>query len=207
MTPDTNQRKQQAIRAGNREIAKQVRRARNLCLPNAAASEALVTGNRDFIRRYGPHAQFAITLQSKFVPGDTKSLLAWQTTQLVRQFRHVSNQVNGAISGKGFRRDPDRHRLMMIPVIQGSDFDPYGFRTLHYHVALGNVPAHLGSEHIKQLFRKAWKSVPAAQDNVETTPADPGWHSYITEEMDDGIVEYVDIDNMFIPSWIQATLS
>jgi hypothetical protein len=207
MTSPAIQGRRQLLRDGNREIARQVRRANNLSLSDAARCEALINAYRNAICRYGPHVQFAVTLHSKFVPGEPRSLLAWQTKQLVQQFHHVSNRVNAAIYGKGYKRNPDQHRLMMIPVIQGSAFDPLGRRTLHYHLALGNVPEHLASEHVHEIFRNAWKTVPAAQDNVLTKPADPGWQTYITGEMDDGIVDYVDIDNWFIPSWIEATLS
>lgn len=207
MTSQAIQDRPQLIREGNREIARQARRVRNLSLSDAKRCEALISAHRNAIRRYGPHVRFAITLHSKFVPGETRSLLAWQTKQLVQQFHHVSNRANAAIYGKGYKRNPDQHRLMMIPIIQGSGFDPLGRRTLHYHVALGNVPAYLGSEDVQLIFRSAWRTVPAAQDNVDTKPADPGWQNYITEEMDGGIVEYVDIDNWFIPSSIEAALS
>lgn len=159
------------------------------------------------VHRYGPFVQFGVTLQSNFIPGETVGHLEWQISRMKEHFRHVCNRVNGAIYGNGFKRKPDQYRLMMLPIIQGTPFSPFGERTLHYHIGLGNVPDEYGSQELCQLFREGWTISPAARDDVDVKPADPGWTCYITGEMEDGVVAHMDIDNWFVPTKIDALLT
>jgi hypothetical protein len=193
--------------AGYRENARQQRRAYNLPSCTPEQRNALIAAFRNMVHRYGSFVQFGVTLQSNFIPGETNGYLDWQISRMKEQFRHVCNRVNGAIYGNGFKRKPDQYRLMMLPVIQGTPFSPFGKRTLHYHMGLGNVPDEYGSQALRQLFRESWTMSPAARDDVDVKPADPGWTCYITGEMEDGVVAHLDIDNWFVPSKIDALLT
>lgn len=193
--------------AGYRENARLGRRACNLtgCAPEQR--DPLIAAHRNMVHRYGSFVQFGVTLQSNFIPGETDGHLEWQISRMKEHFRHVCNRVNGAIYGNGFKRKPDQYRLMILPVIQGTTFSPFGERTLHYHIGIGNVPDQYSSHELRMLFREGWAMSPAARDDVDVKPADPGWTCYITGEMEDGVVAHMDIDNWFVPTKIDALLT
>jgi hypothetical protein len=190
-----------------RAYARLIRQAYNLpsCLPEQRQS--LIAAFRNLVHRYGPVVQFGVTLQSNFIAGETENHLGWQISRMKEHFRNVSNRVNRAIYGNGFKRKPNEYRLMMLPVIQGAQFSPFGKRTLHYHVGLGNVPAEHSSQSLRQLFRESWTMSTAARDDIDIRPADPNWPCYITGEMDDGVVAYLDIDNWYVPAKFDALLT
>ena len=193
--------------AGYRENARQQRRAYNLTSCAPEQRDHLIAAFRNMVHRYGPFVQFGVTLQSNFIPGETNGHLDWQISRMKEHFRHVCNRMNGAIYGNGFKRKPDQFRLMMLPVIQGTLFSPFGERTLHYHIGLGNVPEEYSSQELRTLLRDSWTMSPAARDDVDVKPADPGWTCYITGEMEDGVVAQLDIDNWFVPTMIDALLT
>lgn len=170
-------------------------------LPNIGFDfkQKLMQSYRDHLHHFDEHIQYAVTLQTNFVPAERPSQREWQFKVLKENFTYFANRLNAKIYKNGFKRKPDELSLLIIPVIQGALFSPYGTRTLHYHVALGNVPPSYSEESLNRLIKGIWKTCAVARDDVLTKPAGPGWQDYITAEVDEGHIECVDYDNWNVP--------
>lgn len=180
-------------------IAQQKRIDYRLPDVNFEFRQKLMNGYCHHLHAFDAHIQYAVTLQTNFVPAERPTQREWQFKVLKENFRYFSNRLNYTIYRNGYKRKPDQFSLLILPVIQGALFSPYGLRTLHYHVALGNVPNTYSAERLNALIKDIWKAIAVARDDVLTKPAGPGWQDYMTAEVDEGHIECVDYDNWSVP--------
>ena len=179
--------------------ARRNRMARSMPSVSYDARRSIIASYCDHLHDHDHLIQYAVTLQTNLIPAETPRQLEWQFGVLKENFRHFCNRLNQDVYGNGHKRKPDQFSLLILPVIQGALFSPYGARTLHYHLALGNVPAELDFKTLSTLIRRNWKTVRVARDDTDTRPADPGWQTYITREVEQGHIASIDYDNWHVP--------
>ena len=139
--------------------ARRNRMARSMPNVSYDARQSIIASYCDHLHDHDHLIQYAVTLQTNLIPAETPRQLEWQLSLLKENFRHFCNRLNQDVYGNGHKRKPEQFSLLILPVIQGALFSPYGARTLHYHLALGNVPAELDFKTLSTLIRRNWKTV------------------------------------------------
>lgn len=144
--------------------------------------------------------QFVLTLQTSIIPADSRFRLEQQLTDVSSSFRNFRNRLNYRIFRQASRRKPSRYSLLCVPIIEGLKFSPYGCRSLHYHVAIGNVPSEVQMEDLELFSRNEWQKCRFGGVDVHLRPASTGFSSYITKEISHNDALGVDWCNVAIPS-------
>ena len=127
--------------------------------------------------------------------------------------RHSLHQLrvrsNRALTGNGWQRNP-RYLPIFVPVIEGTVNTYDRNRTLHIHLAVGNLPERYTEKDLLGIYRGCWLSTPCAADDVRLVPLwsneKAGWGNYLTKEERQGRTDSVDYYNTQIPKHILATL-
>ena len=114
-------------------------------------------------------------------------------------FRVFAKRLQREVYGMAHRRKPNKFSLMLLPSLEGSMFSPEGRRTLHYHVAIGNVPADMSADKLRKTIWDQWAKSAYGQMDIKFKPANEGWLSYITKEMEHGNTRCCDWGNTFVP--------
>jgi hypothetical protein len=97
-----------------------------------------------------------------------------------------------------------------VPVIEGTVNTYDRNRTLHIHLAVGNLPERYTEKDLLGIYRGCWLSTACAADDVALIPlrinAKAGWGHYLTKEERQGRTDSVDYYNTQIPEHILAAL-
>ena len=153
----------------------------------------------DQVRRWSSRVKMALTLQTKLIVKRDNHRQDQQWIDLQEDFHRFSSRLNYRLFGNLNRRKPQRYSLLMIPIIEGRRFSPEGERTLHYHVAIGNLPPEIPLLRFRDLVYAEWATTKFGKMDIELLPADTGWLNYITKESRTGNIECVDWRNMSTP--------
>jgi len=143
--------------------------------------------------------QYLLTLQTKLVRASKASVLENQLIDLSVDFRHFQSRINNECYGNGARRKPKLLSLLTVPIIEGLKFAPDGFRTLHFHVAIGNVPEHLKTDEFFNHVKGAWQTTRYGASDVHIRAASDSDLSYITKEILKNEGHGVDWTNVSVP--------
>jgi len=97
-----------------------------------------------------------------------------------------------------------------VPVIEGTVNTYDRNRTLHIHLAVGNLPERYTEKDLLGIYRGCWLSNRCAADDVKIarlwSGQEDGWLNYFTKEEQQGRTDSVDYHNTQIPEHILATL-
>lgn len=145
------------------------------------------------------HVKIGITLQTRFVIKENLKAAEAQIFEIENEYRYFTKCLNYALYKKGSRRAPELNTLLMLPALEGRGFSPYGDKTLHYHVAVGNLPAGLDFIKFRTLVNGLWRKTNVGKDDVQVAPANDEWTKYITKELSCGNVECIDWANASVP--------
>ena len=145
--------------------------------------------------------QYFLTLQTKLRPASYASALEQQLIDVSTDFRHFQNRINYECYGNGARRKPKTLSLLTVPVIEGLGFAPDGFRTLHIHAAVGNVPQQITMDSLLGIARAAWRTTRYGADDVHIRAASNSDMSYITKEVLNNDGHGVDWTNIAVPTF------
>jgi hypothetical protein len=127
--------------------------------------------------------QYMMTLQTKLRPTEKKSLQECQVASLSEQFRHFKNRLNCKLYGIRATRNPKIFSVLSMPVIEGFDKSAHGFHTLHYHVALGNIPEHIMQDELLLWMKDAWRRTRYGTSDVDIQVVRDDHKTYITKEI------------------------
>ena len=180
-------------------IARANKRKRNPLFAPTAATMRAAYRYAEICEFLSPHVKLGITLQTKCVIKTNPKAAEAQIFEIENEYRYFSNRLNYALYKKGSKRAPQLNTLLMLPTLEGRGFSPYGDRTLHYHVAVGNLPAGLDVLKFRNLVRDLWTKTKVGTDDVQVAPADDEWTTYITKELSCGNVECIDWPNASVP--------
>ena len=165
---------------------------------------------QDYLAGIAQHCTHALTLQTTLA---THNVSPTQMEQNLERTRHSLHQLrvrsNRALTGNGWQRNP-RYLPIFVPVIEGTVNTYDRNRTLHIHLAVGNLPERYTEKDLLGIYRGCWLSTPCAADDVVLVPlrinAKAGWGHYLTKEERQGRTDSVDYYNTQIPEHILATL-
>ena len=168
-------------------------------------SKQLQSASKDYLYLYAPHCTHALTLQMKLPTLNASkarmSILLERARRTVRQF---NRRIAVAANGNGATRKPNLYHPLIITTIEGTQNTYDRNRTLHAHIALGNVltpQSKIKTEaQLRQTIKDEWlKTTHGINDIVIEKMHSDGWINYITKEMQNGNMECVDWQNCHIP--------
>ena len=165
---------------------------------------------QDFLADLAQYCSHALTLQTTLETHNVSTSLMEQYLDRARQSLHqLRMRSNRALTGNGWRRNP-RYLPTFIPVVEGTINTYDRNRTLHIHLAVGNLPERYTEGDLLGIYRGCLISTSCAADDVALIPLrineKAGWGHYLTKEEQQGRTDSVDYYNTQIPEHILATL-
>jgi hypothetical protein len=165
---------------------------------------------QDYLASIAQHCSHALTLQTSLATQGVSEALMLKNFETARQSLHqLRVRSNRALTGNGWQRNP-RYLPIFVPVIEGTVNTYDRNRTLHIHLAVGNLPERYTESDLLGIYRGCWLSTPCAADDVVLIPLrineKAGWGHYLTKEERQGRTDSVDYHNTQIPQHILATL-
>ena len=116
---------------------------------------------------------------------------------------------NRALTGNGWQRNA-RYLPIFVPVIEGTTntYDPY--KTLHLHIAVGNLPERYTHADLYSIYSRCWRAIKYSKPDVVIKPLQAGkaagWLHYELKEERQGRTDCIDYYNAQIPDHIVAQL-
>ena len=162
---------------------------------NSQAQDQLVS----HFMKYGDALQYMITLQTRIVPSSDPIKRELQMANAAEDARHFWKRVNYKLWGVAAKRFPDKCSLLTLSFLEGGLFAPNGFRTLHFHVGVGNVSNTMDLLEFTKLIRSEWAKTRYGANDIDIKPPSRGVLEYVTKEMKKGNWDCVDPVNTFIP--------
>jgi len=168
-------------------------------------TQQLHDSTKHFINLYAPFCTHALTLQMNLptlnVSEVKMTMLKERAQRTARQFNRrlaVAAYSNGAI------RKPALYSPLIITAIEGTKNIYDKNRTLHLHIALGNILTSNSciqtEEQLKTIIRNEWLATADGVDDIDIQQmTSDRWITYITKEFDYGNAECIDWQNCYIP--------
>ncbi len=162
---------------------------------NSQAQDQLVC----HFMKYGDALQYVITLQTRIVSSPDPIKRELQMADATEDARHFWKRVNYKLWGVAAKRFPTKCSLLTLSFLEGGVFAPNGFRTLHFHVGVGNVSNKMDLLEFSKLIRNEWAKTRYGANDIDIKPPSRGVLEYVTKEMKKGNWDCVDPVNTFIP--------
>ena len=162
---------------------------------NSQAQEQLVS----HFMQYADALQYVITLQTRIVPSPDPIKCEMQMADATEDARHFWKRVNYKLWGVAAKRFPGKCSLLTLSFLEGGLFAADGFRTLHFHVGVGNVSNTMDLLEFSKLIRNEWAKTRYGANDIDIKPPSRGVLEYVTKEMKKGNWDCVDPVNTFIP--------
>jgi len=160
---------------------------------------------KQFLNRYAPYCTHALTLQMSLPTLNASEAkidrLLEQASRTTRQF--IKRFAYKAY-GNGAKRKPNFYHPLIITAIEGTTNTYDRNRTLHAHIALGNIlttNSNIQNEaQLRQTINDTWLATQHGNKDIDIkTMNSNGWITYITKEMNNGNMECVSWENTHIP--------
>jgi len=164
-------------------------------LQKAKARDQLV----ELLNKNSNAFQYFITLQTKLRPAEYQLRREQQLIDMSADFRHFQNRLNSAIYRTGAKNKPKLYSLLSVPVIEGLHVSSYGIKTMHFHVAIGNVPSNLTMEQLMDLVKASWSKTKYGKSDVHIRAVCDSDTNYITKEVLKNEGHGIDWINVSIP--------
>lgn len=172
--------------------------------------KAYVAAQADYLDKLAQFCDFALTLQTK-LPTYTFSNATMEkrldaTRSSLNQFRL---RLNRLLTGNGWLRN-NKYVPVFVPTIEGTlDRDDMN-KTLHIHIALGNLPAAATQELLEDGIRQLWAATEVGTADIKldklTKGTEQRWNKYIGKEGHKGNWEVIDYSNTQAPKHLLATI-
>ena len=162
---------------------------------NSQAQDQLVS---HFVQ-YADALRYVVTLQTRIVPSRDPIKREMQMANAAEDARHFWKRVNYKLWGVAAKRFPDKCSLLTLSFLEGGLFAPNGFRTLHFHVGVGNVSDTMDLLEFSKLTRSEWSKTRYGANDIDIKPPSRGVLEYVTKEMKKGNWDCVDPVNTVIP--------
>ena len=168
-------------------------------------NKLLHSTTKDYLNLYVPLCTHGITLQTNLytLNASAKHMenLLERASRTARQF---TRRIAVAAHGNGAIRKPHLYHPLIITAIEGTTNTYDKNRTLHLHIALGNILTPTSriqtEQQLETVIRNEWLATADGVDdiNIQQLTGDR-WTTYITKEFEDGNVECIDWQNCYIP--------
>ena len=180
-------------------------------LHTAHNKAAYIAAQHDYLQRVAKHCDYAITLQTSLrtcgIKAKTMEDRLYKAQGSLRQLR---NKLNRLLTGNGHRRNND-YLPVFIAAIEGTQNTYDKNRTLHIHIALGNLPTTATQELLEDGIRQIWAATEVGTTDIKldrlTKGTEQRWNSYIGKEAHyKNNSEVIDYSNTQAPNKILATI-
>ena len=168
-------------------------------------NKILHSTTKDYLNLYAPYCTHAITLQTRL---STLNVSAKHMENLIerasRTARQFTRRLAVATHGNGAIRKPHLYHPLIITAIEGTQNTYDNNRTLHLHIALGNILTPTSriqtEEQLKTTIRNEWLATADGVDDIDIQQmTSDRWITYLTKEFEDGNAECIDWQNCYIP--------
>jgi hypothetical protein len=168
-------------------------------------NKLLHSTTKDYLNLYAPYCTHAITLQTKL---STLNVSAKQMDNLLERASRTARQFTRRIAvvayGNGAIRKPHLYHPLIITAIEGTTNTYDNNRTLHLHIALGNILTPTSriqtEQQLETAIRKEWLATADGVDDIDIQQmTSDRWITYITKEFEVGNAECIDWQNCYIP--------
>ncbi len=158
-----------------------------------------------YLSNLSTYCTHALTLQTKLathnVSAKQMELMLENASRSVRQF---NRRLATKAYGNGATRKPNLYHPLIITAIEGTTNTYDNNRTLHAHIALGNILTPTSNikteEQLRQTIKDCWLATDYGVDDIDIKDmTSDRWITYITKEIYDGNEECVDWTNCHIP--------
>jgi len=164
----------------------------------------------EYLAAIAKHCSHALTLQTCFATQNVCAEDMAKNYDAVRQALHqLRMRSNRALTGNGWQRNA-RYLPIFVPVIEGTTntYDPY--KTLHLHIAVGNLPERYTHADLYSIYSRCWRQIKYSKPDVVITALqagnEAGWLHYCAKEQRQGRTDAIDYYNAQIPEHIVAQL-
>lgn len=161
---------------------------------------------KQFLHRYTPHCDYAITLQSDVTTFNlSDAQMALRLREISNSLRLFRSKLNRLLTGNGHRRKPE-YVPLILTAIEGSTTAYQSNKTLHVHMALGNT-GFTHCEQVRELIeqgcREIWVNIDHGTADVRVDALERGtagrWISYLSKEAEYKKFDVIDYENTQIP--------
>jgi hypothetical protein len=159
----------------------------------------------DFLNAFSPKCTHALTLQMRLhTLNATERRMDKLNEAAIRTTRQFITRLAYKAYGNGAKRKPNLYHPLIITAIEGTLNTYDKNKTLHAHIALGNIINNQSriqtEEQLIQTIRHCWLATEYGTDNIDIKAMHSnGWITYITKEMQNGNTECVSWENTHIP--------
>lgn len=168
-------------------------------------TKLLHQSTKDYLNLYAPLCTHALTLQTRLPTlnaGDAKMATIKERAQ--RTARQFNRRLAVAAYGNGAIRKPALYSPLIITAIEGTLNTYDKNRTLHLHIALGNIITPTSriqtEEQLNKTIGSAWLATADGVDDIDIQQmTSDRWFTYLTKEFDYGNTECIDWQNCYIP--------
>ena len=160
---------------------------------------------KDYLNLYAPLCTHALTLQTRLPTlNASEAKMAAIKERAQRTARQFNRRLAVAAYGNGAIRKPNIYSPLIITAIEGTLNTYDKNRTLHLHIALGNILTPTSriqtEEQLMTAIRDAWLATDDGVDDIDIKQmTSDRWITYITKEFEDGNAECIDWQNCYIP--------
>lgn len=172
--------------------------------------KAYVAAQADYLGKLAQHCDYALTLQTNLpkyaISNATKEQRLDATRSSLNQFRL---RLNRLLTGNGWLRN-DKYVPVFVAAIEGTQNTYDKNRTLHIHIALGNLPLAGTHDLLEDGIRQLWAATAVGTTDIKLDKLIKGteqrWNEYIGKEAHKGNLEVIDYSNTQAPKHILATI-
>ena len=172
--------------------------------------KAYLAAQADYLDKLAQHCDYALTLQTNLptyaISNATMEQRLDATRSSLNQFRL---RLNRLLTGNGWLRN-DKYVPVFVAAIEGTQNTYDKNRTLHIHVALGNLPLAATHDLLEDGIRQLWAATAVGTTDIKldklTKGTEQRWNEYIGKEAHKGNLEVIDYSNTQAPKHILATI-
>jgi hypothetical protein len=177
---------------------------------NNCTTRAYIEAQADYVAKLVQHCDYALTLQTSLrtygISASTMERRLQSTRNSLHRFRM---RLNRLLTGNGWKRN-DKYVPVFVAAIEGTQNTYDKHRTLHIHIAIGNLPPSVTHEHLYAGVRQLWMNTEAGTADIKLDKLQRGteqrWSEYIGKEANRGNWEVIDYSNTQAPKHILNTI-
>ena len=169
----------------------------------------LIKAQQQLYGQFASHCTYGMTLQTTL---RTRNANATKMTELVSSANDVMcdfrKKLNWLLTGNGHKRNP-KYLPILIVSLEGTTNTYDHNRTLHYHIAFGNIDTKRLDVDFLEKLSKLWIETGIGTDDIKIHPLtsgrEHGWGTYISKEAWKGNMDCIDLENTQIPKHLLAS--
>jgi hypothetical protein len=143
---------------------------------------------QEWIAAIAQHCTHQLTLHTNLSTyNKSAATVERMTTEAHTALDYFIPRFNRAVTGNGWRRK-NTYKPIIVPSLEGTLNTYDRHRTLHWHILIGNLPAHCTTEQLLRAALSVWQQHATASTNINCTELwhTTGFSNYIQKETRQG---------------------